>query len=362
MRILPPVLELLSPPQVVASQSPIIVRYRIRQTRSTAPSALRVRVDGFAQPEARARELRLTASAELREVAVAVPPRDSQVQLFAQGASGMSNPVGVQVLWRGDSTPDTDRVGTDASTLYVLAVGISDYQHADFRKLTSAADGAQGIVAALQRQQGRPYTRVETRLLTGSQATRDNIADALDWLQQRVTARDLGVLFLAGHALGDSNAGWAFLPVNADPTRLRRTTVSLAELRSALGAAPGRILAILDTSNPGSAFATPLSTPAPDIGRVIDELSSVENGVVVLSADGGEAPVADGGADSGAFAKALIEALDGGAGATGAGTLTLKELGSYMQRRVKQMTEGRRHPLMRAPEGVDDFAIVRTAR
>ena len=59
----------------------------------------------------------------------------------------------------------------------------------------------------------------------------------------------------------------------------------------------------------------------------------------------------------GAFTKALIEGLGGKADIMHKGTVTTATLDYFLAERVKELTNGRQHPLMTRPKTVPDFPI-----
>ncbi len=115
--------------------------------------------------------------------------------------------------------------------LYVLAVGVSQYQDAELR-LGFAAKDALDFALAWNDQKGRMYSGVEVRSYTDGQATKGNILDGLEWLQRQVTQKDVAVLFFAGHGINDPNGMFYFLPVDADLERLKRTGISQSDITS----------------------------------------------------------------------------------------------------------------------------------
>lgn len=364
-QVLPPVVELVSPPEVSTAQAQLMLRYRVRSAADAPVTGMRVRVNGQAQPEAKNLEVQATAGGE-RTVVVSVPPQDSQVQLFAENRHGISTAATVRVKWTGAAAPAA--VPATAGTagfqiqpkLYVLAIGVSTYQHRDITRLSFAAKDARDFAEAMRRQKGRLYRVVEVKLVTEGDATRDNIADALEWLQRQVTQHDVGMLFISGHGHNDPVLGYTFLPVNADPDKLRRTGVTMSDIRTALANMPGKTVAFLDTCHSGSVLGEGLKMKAgfTDITGVINELASAENGVIVFSSSTGRQPsLEDKAWNNGAFTKALVEGVDGQADFQRSGRVTFKMLDLYVTERVKELTKGRQSTVTQAPGGVNDFPL-----
>jgi uncharacterized caspase-like protein len=236
---------------------------------------------------------------------------------------------------------------------------VGKYQHRDIPKLGFAAKDAQDLVEALKRQDGRLYRSVEFRLVTDDKATRDDVLDALEWLQKQVTQHDVAMLFMSGHGTNDPVLGYMYLPVNADPERLRRTTVAMADIKSALVNIVGKVVAFLDTCHSGNVLG-PMQKGAQsgDLNGVINELASAENGVVVFSSSTGrQYSLEDPRWNNGAFTKALVEGLEGKADQRRSGRVTFKMLDLYVSERVKELTSGRQSPVTQAPGGVNDFPL-----
>ena len=238
---------------------------------------------------------------------------------------------------------------------------MAQYQHKDIPKLGLSAKDARDFAAAMQRQKGRLYREVEVRLLTDGQATADAVIDGLDWLQKQVTQHDVGMIFVAGHGVNDATLGYTYLPVNADPDRLRRTGVAVDEFKKTLSGLPGKAVFFFDTCHSGNVLGAGRRAGPNDVSGVINELSSAENGVVVFSSSTGrQFSLEDPSWGNGAFTKALVEGLDGAADYQKSGRITHKMLDLYVSERVKSLTKGQQSPVTQAPGGVPDFPVATT--
>jgi uncharacterized caspase-like protein len=213
-------------------------------------------------------------------------------------------------------------------------------------------------VAAMQRQQGRLYGQVEVKLLTDRQATRDEVVDGLEWLQKQVTQHDIAALFISGHGLNDPAQGFTFLPVNADPDRLKRTGVTMADIHTTLTTLAGKALFFFDTCHAGSVLGGRKAGLPDDYSGVVNELTSAENGVVVFSSSTGRQFSYENPAwGNGAFTKAVVEGLQGAAAQPGSPRITYKMLDYYISKRVKELTGGKQTPVTQGPGGVPDFPV-----
>lgn len=130
------------------------------------------------------------------------------------------------------------------------------------------------------------YREVVSKVLVDAQATRDDIMDGLDWIQKETTSKDVAMVFVAGHGVNDPNGIYYFLPVNADPEKLKRTGVAFSDLKNTLASIVGKALFFVDTCHSGNVMGTRRGVA--DINAVVNELSSAENGAVVFAASTGK--------------------------------------------------------------------------
>ncbi|MBI5719143.1 MAG: caspase family protein [Burkholderiales bacterium] len=375
--VLPPVVEVLAGTEVRTAVPQITLRVRGRGAADAPVTGWRVRVNGQAVNEVRSAAVPgsgAAAGAVERDLTLGVPARDSEVQVFAENRHGVSAAATVRVQWAGASTPvPAGQPGPAGESfhvqpkLYVLAVGVGAYAHGGVNKLAFPAKDARDFATALQRQKGRLYRDVQVKVLADAQATRDSVIDGLDWLQRQVTQHDVGVVFIAGHGLNDAELGYAFLPVNTDPERLRSTAVPMDEFKKTLSRLPGKALFFFDTCHSGNVLGPRVhgalgrearSAFGNDVRGVINELSSAENGVVVFSSSTGrQLSYEDNAWGNGAFTKALVEGLGGKADYQKTGRITHKMLDLYVSERVKELTQGKQSPVTQAPGGVPDYPV-----
>ena len=368
---LPPVVEVTSGTELRTSNPQLTIKVRARSAADAPVTAWRVRVNGQLQPEARGlgRQDATAGSTAEREITVTLPPQDSAVQVFAENRHSTSTPVTVRVTWAGAAA--TVAVPAQGQVqgfkiqpkLYVLAVGVGNYQHASINKLRLAAKDARDFVAVMQQQKGRLYRDVEVRLLTDEQASKDAIMDGMDWLQRSTTEHDVAMMFVAGHGMNDGARGYTFLPVRADPDRLFSTGVRVSDIRSVLGNMVGKALFFFDSCHSGGVAqgggeaARALDT---DINGVLNELGSAENGVVVFSSSGSrQVSYEDTAWGNGAFTKALVEGLSGKAAYQGGGRVTHQMLALYVSEEVKRLTRGRQTPVSNARVADFPLAVVK---
>jgi WD40 repeat protein len=348
---LPPVVKILAPADGSTAASSVTLKFEARSAADAPVTEIRARVNGLAVklPDP-------SAALAAGELTVPMPPQDTDILLFAVNRNGISSPGALHVLWSGvKSEPSAQEFGLRPK-LYVLAVGISNYKNPDYQ-LGLAAKDAQDFVATFKKQKDLLYRDVEVKLLVNEQASRDAVLDGLDWLRNQVTAKDVGMLFLAGHGETDPDGRYYFLPYNADADKLRSTGVVFSEVRDTLANLAGKALFFVDTCYAGSILGGRRGVGV-DLTGIINELTSAENGVVVFSSSTGrQYSLEDPSWGNGAFTKAVVEGINGKADLNSTGRITYKMLDFYISERVKELTHGRQTPVTQGPGGVPDFPI-----
>jgi WD40 repeat protein len=346
---LPPLVSIASPADgAQVSSTPVKVRYAVRSREPL--TKLKVLVDG--RPVS-IEEIGKTPK-ETGELSVPVPSRDCEVSVIAENRHVASEPATIRLRWKGAAAKDEFEI---KARLYVLAVGVSNYQDPDMR-LDLAAKDALDFGAAWNEQKGRLYSGVEARVLTDAQATKGNILDGLEWLQRQVTAKDVAVLFFAGHGVNDPTGMFYFLPVDADLEKLKRTGISQADITSTVASLAGKVLVFMDACHSGNLMGKLKRRGLVVLDSVISELASAENGAVVFSsATGRQYALENVEWGNGAFTKGVVEGLRGKADYRSSGRITVNMLDLYVSERVKELTRGQQTPATVKPPNVPDFPV-----
>ena len=347
---LPPVITITDPEDGSrVSTNAVTLHYLIRTPSGQPVTAVRALVNG--RPVATNRGVRLAENkGEGDEVTVAIPPRDCEVSLIAENRLAASVPATIHLTW-SNTVERPEFIAKPV--LYIVAAGISAYQKPDLR-LGYAAKDARDFAAAMEAQKGGLYRDVVVKLLTD--ASKGDIEDGLDWLQHQVTSRDVGMIFLAGHGVDDSNGVYYFLPANVDLEHLKRTGLVFSDIKNTVSAIAGKAVMFVDTCHSGDVLGARRGVP--DINEVVNELASAENGVVVFTAStGSQYSLEDPKWQNGAFTKALVEGIKGKADYGGNGEITINMLDLYLAERVKQLTNGEQTPATSKPSTVPDFPV-----
>ena len=359
--MLPPVVRILSPDNGARVQGgTATIRASVRAEGAGQVDAVWAAVDGR-RVESRGISLQPGAApggGKLYVLEVPTPAQGCTVSVFAQSGSAVSEAAVVRLAGAGAQAAAPAATGfVIKPKLYVLAIGVSAYKRADLA-LDFPAKDARDLAGAFAAQKDRLFRDVEVKLLTDAEATRDNVMDGLEWLEHSVTAKDMAVMFLAGHGINDTGGQYYFLPVNADPERIKRTMVADSEVRSTLARLPGKVLFFLDTCHSGNILGGAKQRGGNDLNGFINELASAENGVVVFAASTGKQASQESKEwHNGAFTKAVVEGLSGKADFQHSGRVTVNMLDLYISERVKVLTRGTQAPTTAKPATVPDFPV-----
>jgi len=234
-------------------------------------------------------------------------------------------------------------------TLYLVAVGVSEYQNAD-RSLRFAATDAKAFHETMVGQKGKRYQSVKHRLLAdgATRPTAANIKQALD-LFKAAGPEDTVVLFLSGHGVYDGR-DYYFLPYDAQEAGREWQADSVIKwdvLQTVLQETKGRRVLLVDTCHAGSAINP----------RLIKDASDHE--IIVLSATDTYS-VAQERPDlkQGVFTYALLQGLKGKADLMGDDkVISINELYTYLEFTIKTVTEGTQVPTSNTTAGFKNFGF-----
>jgi hypothetical protein len=356
--VLPPVVRILSPRMGEAvSGSPVEIRYSVRSPSGEPITGMDVLVDGRQladAPGAKGLDAGLVGRDVEQEASIAVPlAKDGTISLVARTGERVGEAASVKLVWKGVVEADLRK-----PRLYVLAIGVSRYQDPGLVLSFAAAD-AGDVAAALKAQEGGIYREVMAKVLRDDDATLRNVEEGLDRIARQTTARDVAVVFMAGHGTTEDNK-YYFLPADVDIGRLQETAEPQDEIRKRLVQIRGTALFFFDTCQSGTVMGKS-RLPQPDINGVVNDFTSAENGVVVFAAsEGREVAYEEQSWGHGAFTKALLEVLNGQADVfRGRREITVAGLEFWLSDRVKELTKDRQHPTSVKPNAIRDITVAR---
>jgi WD40 repeat protein len=353
--LLKPVVEIDDPKDPTRQDHPdLTLTYSVKLPSAGDTLRVEAQVDGA---KVAAEEHRLVDTGEMRAgiLHLPIPRRASTVSVIAYNGNGGSVPATVHVQWTG--------AGTEPKlTLYVLAIGISNYKDEKVR-LHFAAKDAADFVALAKAQAGGLYEKVipypKHDSLRDSDATKEAILDALDWIMRAVTnTNDVAMVFLSGHGMTTPDQHYRYLPYDYDANRVERTTISDLELQDYLSKIGGKKIFFFDTCYSGGVLGGRGTDSRPDVDKFANELKAAENGIIVFaSSTGTQLSQEREEWNNGAFTKAVVEGMSGAAARPSVPAISVSDLESYVSRRVKELTEGNQRPVMAQPKTVEDYWI-----
>jgi len=216
----------------------------------------------------------------------------------------------------------------DNSTLYLVMVGVSNYQDTfldtgDMKIVYPTAD-ARAIAASFEQQTGNHFSSIVPLVLTDGQATLASVKNALAGLGQTKPS-DVVVLYLAGH--GEIlNNDWNFITVDG---HLKQTDLTSATLREALVAAPAQRMFVMIDSCQSGETAIAFNRFQTFQRRFMRELSSSAGVAVLAAARANQFAAETDALGHGLFTKAVLDGLSGKADVAHDGVVTAHELMEY---------------------------------
>jgi len=348
--LLPPVLSILSPDTGTTFKHPqVTLSFSTRTPSGEAVTNIKVLLDGRVHSQQRGLKLIKQSNGQTDEITLTLPKRDVEITLIAENRFSASEPSSIRLKWAGESEGFVIK-----PKLYVLAVGISEYNDSAL-KLNYAAKDARDFSALIKKQQNGLYREVVVNsIIDGSKG---NILDGLEWIERQVTAKDVAMVFMAGHGVNDRNGNYYFLPKDVNTNKLKRTALPYSVIKDTITNLPSKVLYFLDSCHSGNVMGSRRGNA--DINRVVNDLTSAENGVVVFAASSGnQFSLEDSGWGNGAFTKALLEGIAGKADYYKTGRITINMLDLYISERVKALTDGQQTPTTTKPATIADFPVV----
>jgi WD40 repeat protein len=363
----PPSLVAVAPRALRPTGSDLEIPFalRARASDSRAQIQIELRVDGRPVNATRVELPTLLDGNAVGRAALKIEPGSGTVVLLARDGAGFSEPLQFQitpapVAASASASASAERATVQARSslpkLYLLVVGISEYERPEYRLGLPAKDAAD-FSRVMTLQKGHSYSEVDARVLTDARASRQSILAGLKWLSDVVAPGDVGMLFIAGHGVNEHGGQYYFMGYDARAEQLQKTGVAERDIRDALRRIRGRAIFFVDTCFAGNVIGDP-RTSGRELSRLANNLASAENGVIVFAASSGRQESEENAAwGNGAFTKALVEGLSGGADLNHVGRITFKGLDFFVSEEVRRLTKGRQTPVTIMPVGVPDFDI-----
>ena len=351
--VLPPVLRIRAPERDAPVTGDLVRLELDISTPDDAPlTEVSARVNGRLVPEARKEGSAIT----LPLPAIA----DTELFVSLQPANRHGFGPTVDLRLRRDEPAAAAPSARVRPKLYVLAIGVSEYEDASLR-LNYAAKDAEDIAALFAAQTGPLYREVEVRLLTDAKASFMGVRAGLGWLRREMTDIDTALIFVAGHGVNDNNGDLFFLTHETELDAIYETAVEATMFTDTIQRLPGRVIYMMDTCHSGNLDFVRRGAARVDLNRHLQDLRAATGAVVFSSAMGSQYALESPLWGNGAFTLAVLEGLAGQADIDGDGTVTVSELHAWISNRVKALTDGAQTPVLRLPDEVRDFPVAMAA-
>ena len=329
-----------------------------------------------------------TGGISLRKQTSKTSEQEIEVELSAG-----KNKIDVSVLNEkgAESLKETISINHDAPSrkpnLYVVAVGVSDYQDTRFR-LTYADKDARDLADLLETKRDR-FAQVKVLRILNRDATRDNIVKAKHFLKDS-QVDDLVVLFFAGHGLLDSKLDYYFATADIDFKNPAKRGLPYEAIEDLLdGIRARKKLLLMDTCHSGELDKEDIQVVqsekqpkdevkirtirgqlerviSPKVGlgnsyqllqEMFADLRRGTGAVVIASAGGAEYALESETWKNGVFTYALLRGLKGEAHRDKDGHVKVSELRDFVEQEVRRLTNGRQSPTARRENLVVDFTF-----
>lgn len=251
------------------------------------------------------------------------------------------------------------------ATGHAVVIGVATYTHAP--PLPEAVlNDARDVAAVLKSKVYCGYEAANVHLLLDGDATLDRIRAAMAAVAQSSGRNDTVVIFFSGHgAQTESPASpeSVLLPVEGDERELDTTSLSESEFSSALQRITAeRLLVLIDACHAAGAgsFKGNRSGELLTLGYSEKSLQRLAQGtgrVMIASSRSSEASLVVPNARNSVFTAHLLAALRGQARTRGDGVIRVFDIFEYVAEEVKRQSQGKQHPVLKASDLEDNFAV-----
>lgn len=213
----------------------------------------------------------------------------------------------------------------DISTIYLVSVGISDYQC--LKGLRLPEQDAKSVASLFSK------ANAKVMLLINYQATKSNIMSALTSSFARATPHDMILFYFSGHGF---SGGLSTCTTNCKGG----SYISFDELKSIYSKSKAsRKLIIADACFSGSIrSAAKIRKP--------EQMFKNQHILLLLSSRTNETSFERSDMKNGFFTSFLVKGLEGGADVNRDKAVTSKELFNYVSKHVAEISKEKQHPVM----------------
>jgi hypothetical protein len=268
---------------------------------------------------------------------------ENQIEAEVRGKAGAVQRTSILVIRKGKVVKLPD--------LYFLGIGVA--AHPTLSLQYPAKDVTQ-LAKTFKKQRGRAYKKVFIKTLTDQQATRINLIQAITTFFKNAKQGDIAIVYVSGHGMNTS-MGYHFLTYDANPDSLEATGASWQTF-DAIYDLPAHVFLWVDTCRAGNIVGnTDWKARAQEARPDIFLRDANNRGVIVFaSSSGSDVSQEDKRWGHSAFAKALLDGLNGDA-ADKKGRVPFDMLRRHVLESVEEMTDGLQKPTIPRITGTGAF-------
>lgn len=278
---------------------------------------------------------------------VDVPNRDCTITLYAHNRAGNSEPVSIRLIRENVAQGDLPR-------LFCVAIGVGEYDDDKLPPLKLSRKDANDFAQAVARKKGLPFADVQVKVLTDKEATRADIFEALEWLQQETTPNDICIFYYAGHGYRDEKDRFYFIPYGGTTDKLYNC-FSATDFKNMADDINCKLVVFADACYSAALLEGNRSAATT---HFIEQLRRTKNGTMLYASSASDTKSKeDPQWGNGAFTKALVEAFNGAARQQYDEGLSTQALEMYLYKEVRRITNFRQTPIFINPNGMEHFNL-----
>ena len=330
-----PVLNILFPTDQSSFHTDMVkVKYQLLASGLESSTKLFVSVNGVRK------QLDITPSAEqTNTVEIDVPEKDCTIILFAENEGGSCQSNTVKLI-----REDIDM--NSPARLFCVSVGVG-----------SSSKSARDFARVVTKKQGSPYAEIQMKVLTDKEATRADLAEAMEWLQQETRPNDICLFYYAGNGFRDVKDHFYFIPYGGADDKLINclNAKDFASMTSHINCKLLVFADVICTVDPVNHISTTT--------HFAEQLKSSKKNMVIYASSTDEMKAGLFKTNNffiktnSVFTKTLISAFNDGDRQPNEKGLSTKSLGNFILKEVQRNGGSAQIPAYICPPGMEPFNI-----
>lgn len=330
-----PVLNILFPTDQSSFHTDMVkVKYQLLASGLESSTKLFVSVNGVRK------QLNTTPSAEqTNTVEIDVPEKDCTITLFAENVGGSCQSNTVKLI-----REDIDM--NSPARLFCVSVGVG-----------SSSKSARDFARVVTKKQGSPYAEIQMKVLTDKEATRADLAEAMEWLQQETRPNDICLFYYAGNGFRDVKDHFYFIPYGGADDKLINclNAKDFATMTSHINCKLLVFADVICTVDPVNHISTTT--------HFAEQLKSSKKNMVIYASSTDEMKAGLFKTNNffiktnSVFTKTLISAFNDGDRQPNEKGLSTKSLGNFILKEVQRNGGSAQIPAYICPPGMEPFNI-----